>query len=77
MAGGYAGHNEGGHIWGNNTKKWKGEAYNGPTSTCKAVRIRSVYGKEIAGGFTAVLLFLVYFVMRYKKCKENKKAEKL
>ena len=25
----------------------------------------------------AVLLFLVYFVMRYKKCKENKKAEKL
>ena len=25
MAGGYAGHNEGGHIWGNNTKKWKGK----------------------------------------------------
>ena len=25
----------------------------------------------------AVLLFLVYFVIRYKKCKENKKAEKL
>ena len=25
----------------------------------------------------AVLLFLVYFIMRYKKCKENKKAEKL
>jgi hypothetical protein len=25
----------------------------------------------------AVLLFLIYFVMRYKKCKENKKAEKL
>ena len=55
MAGGYAGHNEGGHIWGNNTKKWKGEAYNGPTSTCKAVRIRSVYGKEIAGGFTGLM----------------------
>ena len=55
MAGGYAGHNEGGHIWGNNTKKWKGEKYTRPTSTCKAVRIRSVYGKEIAGGFTGLM----------------------
>lgn len=56
MAGGYAGHNEGGHIWGNNTKKWKGkEEYTGPTSTCKAVRIRSVYGEEIAGGFTGLM----------------------
>lgn len=55
MAGGYAGHNEGGHIWGNNTKKWKGKEYDGPISTCKAVRIRSVYGKEIAGGFTGLM----------------------
>lgn len=55
MAGGYAGHNEGGHIWGNNKKKWKGEEYKGPTSTCKAVRIRSVYGEEIAGGFTGLM----------------------
>mgnify|MGYP002619654638 CR=1 FL=1 len=55
MAGGYAGHNEGGHIWGNNTKKWKGKEYAGPTSTCKAVRIRSVYGEEIAGGFTGLM----------------------
>lgn len=55
MAGGYVGHNEGGHIWGNNTKKWKGEEYTGPTSTCKAVRIRSVYGKETAGGFTGLM----------------------
>lgn len=55
MAGGYAGHNEGGHIWGNNTKKWKGKDYTGPTSTCKAVRIRSVYGEEIAGGFTGLM----------------------
>ena len=55
MAGGYVGHNEGGHIWGNNTKKWKGEEYTGPTSTCKAVRIRSVYGEEIAGGFTGLM----------------------
>ena len=55
MAGGYAGHNEGGHIWGNNTKKWKGKDYAGPIGTCKAVRIRSVYGEEIAGGFTGLM----------------------
>lgn len=55
IAGGYAGHNEGGHIWGNNTKKWKGQDYTGPTSTCKAVRIRSVFGEEIAGGFTGLM----------------------
>ena len=55
MAGGYAGHNEGGHIWGNNTKNWKGKEYTEPTSTCKAVRIRSVYGEEIAGGFTGFM----------------------
>ena len=55
MAGGYAGHNEGGHIWGNNTKKWKGKEYDRPISTCKAVRIRSVYGEEIAGGFTGLM----------------------
>ncbi|WP_295089258.1 Cna B-type domain-containing protein [uncultured Catenibacterium sp.] len=55
MAGGYVGHNEGGHIWGNNTKKWKGKDYTGPTSTCKAVRIRSVYGEVIAGGFTGLM----------------------
>ncbi len=55
MAGGYAGHNEGGHIWGNNTKNWKGKEYNEPTSICKAVRIRSVYGEEIAGGFTGLM----------------------
>ena len=55
MAGGYAGHNEGGHIWGNDTKKWKGQNYTGPISTCKAVRIRSVFGEEIAGGFTGLM----------------------
>ncbi len=47
MAGGYAGHNEGGHIWGNNTKKWKGKEYTGPTSTCKAVRIRQYTEKKL------------------------------
>ncbi len=55
MAGGYAGHNEGGHIWGNNTYKWKGQDYTGPINTCKAVRIRSVFGEEIAGGFTGLM----------------------
>lgn len=55
MAGGYAGHNEGGYIWGNNTYKWKGQDYTGPISTCKAVRIRSVFGEEIAGGFTGLM----------------------
>ena len=55
MAGGYVGHNEGGHIWGNNTKKWKGKDYTGPTSNCQAIRIRSVYGAEIAGGFTGFM----------------------
>ena len=55
MAGGYAGHNEGGHIWGNNTNTWKGQNYTGPISTCKAVRIRSVYGEEIAGGYTGLM----------------------
>lgn len=55
MAGGYVGHNEGGHIWGSNTKKWKGKDYTGSTSNCQAIRIRSVYGAEIAGGFTGFM----------------------
>ena len=55
MAGGYAGHNEGGHIWGNNKNTWKGQNYTGPTSLCEALRIRSVYGEEIAGGFTGLM----------------------
>jgi LPXTG-motif cell wall-anchored protein len=57
MAGGYVGHNEGGHIWGLNTKPWKAatEAYTGPTSLCKAIRIRSVYGYEYAGGYTGYM----------------------
>ncbi|WP_238548391.1 cell surface protein [Bifidobacterium biavatii] len=56
MAGGYVGHNRGGHIWGNNSKAWSSiagaevsqhEAY--------AERIRSVYGHELAGGFTGFM----------------------
>ena len=55
LAGGYVGHNEGGHIWGNDTRKWKGNDYTGITSLCEAVRIRSVYGREIAGGYTGLM----------------------
>ena len=63
MAGGYAGHNLGGQIWGNNDDPWKDEAdpadennkYNGPKSECAAIRILSVYGAEYAGGFTGLM----------------------
>lgn len=55
LAGGYVGHNEGGHIWGNDTRKWKGDDYTGTTSLCETVRIRSVYGREIAGGYTGLM----------------------
>lgn len=69
MAGGYVGHNEGGNIWGNNTAAWKDEndeirndlgivverIYNGTISPCEAIRIRSVYGYEYAGGFTGLM----------------------
>ena len=59
-AGGYCGHNEGGHIWGNNDDPWKDEndgnnRYNGEKSECAAIRIRSVYGYEYAGGFTGFM----------------------
>ena len=43
-AGGYAGHNNGGRIEGENTE-----------NPAKAERIRSVYGYEYAGGFTGYL----------------------
>ncbi len=44
MAGGYAGHNNGGQIWGN-----------GPQSECAAIRILSVFGYEYAGGYTGLM----------------------
>ena len=55
MAGGYVGHNEGGHIWGNNNASWKKENdgsnhYMGTQRVAAAERIRSVYGAEFAGG---------------------------
>lgn len=60
MAGGYVGHNEGGHIWGNNNASWKKENdgsnhYTGTQRVAAAERIRSVYGAEFAGGFTGLL----------------------
>lgn len=63
MAGGYAGHNNGGQIWGNDDEPWKGEneiiedveTYKGPKSECAAIRILSVFGYEYAGGFTGLM----------------------
>ena len=70
-AGGFCGHNEGGHIWGLNTDTWKDQNdgivlghdfghntegnYIGEQHICTAWRIRSVYGYEYAGGFTGFM----------------------
>ncbi|NEG72306.1 cell surface protein [Bifidobacterium ramosum] len=64
MAGGYVGHDNGGHIWGLNDASWKNEnhkdgankgKYSGPQKVAYAARIRSVYGQEIAGGYTGLM----------------------
>lgn len=55
LAGGYAGYNYGGQIWGKNTDKWKDSAYTGTARECAAYRIRSVYGTEYAGGYTGLM----------------------
>ena len=60
IAGGYVGHNEGGHIWGKNNASWKKENdtsnhYEGAQRVAAAERIRSVYGAEFAGGYTGLL----------------------
>ncbi|MBW3089007.1 LPXTG cell wall anchor domain-containing protein [Bifidobacterium sp. 82T24] len=60
VAGGYVGNNEGGHIWGNNNASWKNENdgehhYTGAQRTAFAARIRSVYGAEMAGGYTGFM----------------------
>ena len=62
MAGGFVGHNEGGQIEGNNRDKWKDtdgnyilDDYAGPIQPVEAIRIRSVYGAEYAGGFTGLM----------------------
>lgn len=68
MAGGYVGHNVGGQIWGNNTESWKQvvttegdntsilpQPYVGPMREAAAIRIRTVWGAEYAGGFTGLM----------------------
>lgn len=65
MAGGFVGHNEGGQIEGNNRDTWKDtngdyildnyDNYDGPIQPVEAIRIRSVYGAEYAGGFTGLM----------------------
>ncbi|MBR1482320.1 MAG: Cna B-type domain-containing protein [Ruminococcus sp.] len=71
IAGGFCGHNEGGHIWGLDTHTWKDQNdgavgdmnfghstegnYVGEQHICTAWRIRSVYGYEYAGGFTGYM----------------------
>lgn len=60
MAGGYVGHSVGGQIWGNSSSSWKDEVdddgnYAGMKREAAAVRIRSVYGAEYAGGFTGLM----------------------
>lgn len=67
MAGGYVGHNEGGQIRGLDTETWHtvasddnavdtgSKVYEGPTSLCKAVRIRTVFGSLYAGGYTGFM----------------------
>lgn len=70
-AGGYCGHNEGGHIWGLDTHTWQDQndgvvlgrdfghdregEYKGEQHIATAWRIRSVYGYEYAGGFTGFM----------------------
>ncbi|MBT1162904.1 cell surface protein [Bifidobacterium sp. SO1] len=57
MAGGYVGRDRGGQIWGNSTKTWS--SISGKTDISQqvayAARIRSVYGQEIAGGYTGLM----------------------
>ena len=67
MAGGYVGHNEGGQIRGLDTETWHtvasddnavdtgSKVYEGPTSLCKAERIRTVFGSLYAGGYTGFM----------------------
>lgn len=66
MAGGYVGHNLGGHIWGTSNAPWTSAAswesekdgsnhYTGTRRDAMAERIRSVYGAEMAGGFAGYM----------------------
>lgn len=56
MAGGYIGHSRGTQIWGESSDVWKDEdPYQGEQRECAALRIRSVYGAEYAGGFVGLM----------------------
>ena len=57
MAGGYVGHNRGGHIWGLDAREWHAvkSGFTPAARTAYAARIRSVYGTEIAGGYTGFM----------------------
>ena len=60
FAGGFVGHDEGGQIWGNSNAAWMGDVEYGltddePKQPCDAVRIRSVYGAEYAGGYVGLM----------------------
>lgn len=67
MAGGYVGHSEGGQIRGLDTETWHtvasddnavdtgSKVYEGPTSLCRAERIRTVFGSLYAGGYTGFM----------------------
>ena len=55
-AGGYVGHGAGAQIWGYSSAAWNGEdSYGGKKCDCDAIRIRSVYGAEYAGGYVGLL----------------------
>ena len=56
MAGGYAGYNEGGQIWGKDSSRWRTMShYAGPTREAFADHMRSVFGTEVAGGYTGFM----------------------
>ena len=60
FAGGYVGHAVGSQIWGSSKALWKNEnnennEYSGTRRDCDAIRIRSVYGAEYAGGYVGLL----------------------
>ena len=66
-AGGFVGHSSGGQIWGSSNAAWREDEVYGknpetgnntpgePTRNCDAIRIRSVYGAEYAGGYVGLM----------------------
>ena len=58
-AGGYVGHTSGGQIWGTSGSPWmaydEDEYPEANRQDCDAIRIRSVYGAEYAGGYVGLM----------------------